>query len=79
MSLALTPTVDQGASLVDAQISYDFGANGRADWLGGLSLALQGQNLTDEDTLQTDSDARQVTKYQTFGANYLLGINYKFN
>jgi iron complex outermembrane receptor protein len=66
LSLALTPTVDQGASLVDAQISYDFGAGGRSDWLGGLSLALQGQNLTDEKTLQTNDDAREVTQYQTF-------------
>ena len=78
LSLALTPTVDQGASLVDAQISYDFGANGRSDWLGGLSLALQGQNLTDEKTLQTNDDAREVTQYQTFGANYLLTAIYKF-
>jgi iron complex outermembrane receptor protein len=78
LSLALTPTVDQGASLVDAQISYDFGAGGRSDWLGGLSLALQGQNLTDEKTLQTNDDAREVTQYQTFGANYLLTAIYKF-
>ena len=78
LSLALTPTVDQGASLVDAQISYDFGANGRSDWLGGLSLALQGQNLTDEKTLQTNDDAREVTQYQTFGANYLVTAIYKF-
>lgn len=78
LSLALTPTVDQGATLVDAQISYDFGATGRSDWLGGLSIALQGQNLTDEDTLQTEDDPRRVTKYQTFGANYLLTAIYKF-
>ena len=32
----------------------------------------------DEDTLQTNSDAREVTKYQTFGANYLLNVNYRF-
>ena len=74
----MTPTRDQGAELIDAQIAYDFGLGG-FDALEGLSISLQGQNLTDEDTLQTDSDARQVTKYQTFGANYLLGINYKFN
>ncbi len=77
LSLALTPTRDQGAELIDAQIAYDFGLGG-FDKLEGLSISLQGQNLTDEDTLQTDSDSRQVTKHQTFGANYLLGINYKF-
>lgn len=77
LSLALTPTVDQGGELFDAQISYDFGLGG-FDALDGLSISLQGQNLSDEDTLQTNTDAREVTKYQTFGANYLLGINYKF-
>ncbi len=77
-SLALTPTIDQGAELIDAQIAYDFGLGG-FDRLDGLTISLQGQNLTDEDTLQANDDAREVTKYQTFGSNYLLGINYKFN
>ena len=78
LSLSLSPTTDQGAELVDAQIRYDFGRGGFDGWLGGLSIALQGQNLTDEDTLQTNDDARQVTQYQTFGANYLLTAIYKF-
>lgn len=78
ISLSLSPTTDQGATLVDAQIGYDFGQAGFDGWLGGLSLALQGQNLTDEDTLQTNEDARQVTQFQTFGANYLLTAIYKF-
>ena len=78
LSLSLSPTTDQGATLVDAQIGYDFGRGGFDGWLGGLSIALQGQNLTDEDTLQTNTDARQVTQYQTFGANYLLTAIYKF-
>jgi len=77
-SLSLVQTFDQGATLIDAQISYDFGATGRSDWLGGLSIALQGQNLTDEDTVQTNDDARQVTQYQSFGRNYLLSAIYKF-
>ena len=79
LSLALTPTVDQGAELIDAQIGFDFGMAGYGGWLEGLSISLQGQNLTDEDTLQTNDDAREVTKWQTFGANYLLNVNYKFN
>jgi len=77
-SLSLVQTTDQGATLVDAQISYDFGFTGRDDWLGGLSIALQGQNLTNEDTIQTNDDSRQVTQYQLFGANYLLSAIYKF-
>ena len=77
LSLALTPTVDQGAEIMDAQIGYDFGLGGH-DMLDGLYISLQAQNLTDEDTLQTTGDAREILKYQTFGANYLLNINYKF-
>ncbi len=78
LSLALTPTVDQGGELLDAQIGYDFGLAGHDGWLGGLSIALQGQNLTNEDTIQTNDDPREVTQYQSFGANYLLTAIYKF-
>ena len=78
LSLALSPTVDQGGDLLDAQIGYDFGLAGHDGWLGGLSLALQGQNLTNEDTTQTNDDPREVTQHQTFGANYLLTAIYKF-
>ncbi|WP_339898349.1 TonB-dependent receptor [uncultured Gilvimarinus sp.] len=77
-SLALTPTTDQGAELIDAQIGFDFGAAG-IESLDGLTLTLQGQNLTDEETISAaEDDPRQVNKYQHFGANYLLGVNYKF-
>ncbi|MDN3638226.1 TonB-dependent receptor [Simiduia curdlanivorans] len=77
LSLALVETVDQGGTLVDAQIGYDFSESG-VSWLQGLRVTLQGQNLTNEDTIQADdSDSRQVTRYQSFGANYLLGLNYK--
>ena len=55
----------------------DFGLGG-FDKLDGLYISLQGQNLTNEDTLHTDADPRQVTKWQTFGSNYLLNVNYKF-
>ena len=77
LSLALTDTVDLGAELVDAQIGYDFGLGG-FDRLDGLYISLQGQNLTDEDTVQTNADGREVLKFQSFGANYLLNVNYKF-
>ena len=77
-SLALTPTADQGAELIDAQIGFDFGAAG-IESLDGLSITLQGQNLTDEETISAaEDDPRQVNKYQHFGANYMLGVNYKF-
>ena len=77
MSLALEQTFDQGAELLDAQISYDFGLAGY-DRLDGLSISLQAQNLSEEDTVQANDDSRQVTQYQQYGTNYLLGLIYKF-
>ncbi|MEO0975527.1 MAG: hypothetical protein AAFX85_20745, partial [Pseudomonadota bacterium] len=77
LSLALTPTEDQGSELWDAQIAYDFGAGG-FERLSGLRVALQGQNLTNETTVLTNDDTREITQFQTFGATYLLRINYQF-
>jgi iron complex outermembrane receptor protein len=78
ISLSLAPTVDQGSELWDAQIGYDFSESG-IDALDGLRVSLQGQNLTDEKTIQNNpADSRQVTQYQSFGRNFLLGLNYKF-
>ena len=78
LSLSLSPTVDQGSELWDAQIGYDFSESG-IDALDGLRVSLQGQNLTDEKTIQNNpGDTRQVTQYQSFGRNFLLGLNYKF-
>ena len=77
-SLALQATEDLGAEIWDAQISYDFDESG-IESLKGLRVSFQAQNLTDEDTIQAESsDARQITSYQSFGANYSLGLNYKF-
>ncbi|MCP8900411.1 TonB-dependent receptor [Gilvimarinus xylanilyticus] len=77
-SLSLVDTTSQGSELWDAQIGYDFSESG-IESLYGLSVTLQAQNLTDEDTVQfNEGDPRQITQYQSFGANYLLGVNYKF-
>ena len=49
------------------------------DYLDGLRVTLQAQNLTDEDDIQASStDPRQITQFQSYGTNYLLGFNYKF-
>lgn len=78
ISLSLVPATDLGATLIDAQIGYDFSESGISA-LDGLSVRLQVQNLTDEDTVLTDGvDSRHVVRYQSFGTNYLLGLNYKF-
>jgi len=76
-SLSLVETEDLGSEVWDAQISYDFDESG-IESLKGLRISFQGQNLTDEDTIQSENDSRQVTSYQSFGANYSLGLNYQF-
>jgi iron complex outermembrane receptor protein len=77
-SLSLVETEDLGAEIWDAQISYNFAESG-IESLKGLRVTLQAQNITDEDTIQAEAlDARQIKSYQSFGANYSLGINYKF-
>ena len=79
ISLSLVGATDQGATLVDAQVGYDF-SESSIEWLHGLRVTLQGQNLTDEETVKTNDsgDGRQITEYQTFGRNFLLGLNYSF-
>jgi iron complex outermembrane receptor protein len=63
-------------TIVDAQIGYDF-QEGSA--LHGLSLYIQGQNLTDEPFVTTNpGDTRQVIDYQRYGRRFLAGFTYKF-
>ncbi|MDX1537107.1 TonB-dependent receptor [Arsukibacterium sp.] len=78
LSLSLATVEDRGAELWDAQIGYDFSESG-VDALDGLRVTFQVQNITDEPTLKTNgADVRQVTEYQSFGTNYMLGLNYTF-
>ena len=69
-----------GETVYDAQIGYDF-PEGSA--LHGLSLYVQGQNLTDERqaTLAEINGAgvpNAWLKYQTYGRRFLAGFTYKF-
>ena len=78
MSLSLQPVNRKGTELWDAQIGYDFSESG-IEALDGLRVTLQAQNLTDEKDISTSGDdTRQVITYQSFGRNYMLGLNYKF-
>jgi iron complex outermembrane recepter protein len=67
-------------TVYDAQIGYDF-QEGSA--LQGLSLYVQGQNLTDE-RQATVADVNGAPfpdawlKYQTYGRRFLAGFSYKF-
>ncbi len=67
-------------TVYDAQIGYDFPDSSA---LKGLSLYVQGQNLTDERqaTLAEISGAAvddAWLKYQTYGRRFLAGFTYKF-
>jgi iron complex outermembrane receptor protein len=66
-----------GETIVDAQIGYDF-QPGSA--LHGLSVYLQGQNLTDERfaTVADPNNRLTVLDYQIYGRRFLAGFNYKF-
>jgi iron complex outermembrane receptor protein len=63
-------------SLWDAQVGYEF----RDGPMEGLSINLQGINLTDEPFALTQVDAPddQLIKYQKYGAIYSLALTYKF-
>ena len=63
----------------DAEISYDFGKGGFGGALEGLSVFLSGTNLTDEPYVQyANDDTRQITRYSSYGSNYMLGASYRF-
>ena len=62
-------------TIIDAQIGYDF-QEGSA--LHGLSLYLQGQNLTDERFASVGAADNQVIDYQIYGRRYLAGFTFKF-
>jgi len=79
LSNALGVTQVLETELLDAQVSYDFGQGGFDGWLGGLSLYLAGQNLTDEPYKEFfQNDERQVKRYSSYGATYTMGVRYRF-
>ena len=63
-------------TVIDAQIGYDFRPGSS---LEGLSVYLQGQNLTDEPFVTVNpGGANQIVNYQEFGRRFMLGANFKF-
>ncbi|MGG2005473.1 hypothetical protein [Novosphingobium resinovorum] len=51
----------------------------RGSALEGLSLYVQGQNLTNAPFITTNpGDSREVIDYQTYGRRFLAGFTYKF-
>lgn len=63
-------------TVFDAQIGYDF-QQGSA--LEGLSIFLQGLNLTDEPLISHDPAGEALTlNYEEYGRRFMLGASYKF-
>ncbi|HXH52064.1 MAG TPA: TonB-dependent receptor [Sphingomicrobium sp.] len=64
-------------TIIDGQIGYDFGPG---SMMPGLSVYVQGQNLTDErfGSVVSTSTPMQVIDYQTYGRRFLAGFTYKF-
>ena len=63
-------------TIFDAQIGYDFQ---EGSTLHGLSVFVQGQNLTDERFATVNpGDARQVIDYQIYGRRFLAGASFRF-
>ncbi|WP_448657956.1 TonB-dependent receptor [Sphingomonas sp. CJ99] len=62
--------------IVDAQVGYDFTSGA----LNGLSVYVQGQNLTDEPfaSVADPTKPATVTDYQTYGRRFLAGFTYRF-
>jgi iron complex outermembrane receptor protein len=62
-------------TIVDAQVGYDFSRG----LLNGLSVYLQGLNLTNEPFVTTNpGQDLQVIDYQRYGRRWMLGATYKF-
>jgi iron complex outermembrane receptor protein len=64
-------------TIYDAQIGYDFG---EGSMLQGLSVYVQGQNLTNERsaTIGVIDKPDSWYKYQTYGRRFIAGATYKF-
>ncbi|MEP7131420.1 MAG: TonB-dependent receptor [Sphingomicrobium sp.] len=64
-------------TIVDGQIGYEFQPG---SMLSGLSVYLQGQNLTDEPFATNDGtgNSLRIIDYQRYGRRWMLGATYKF-
>ncbi len=74
-SAQLTSNETKSQSFLDAQIGYDF----KSGPLNGLSIYIQGHNLTNAKTISyVNNDPQQVNIRSQYGAQYLAGATIKF-
>ena len=68
-------TMAKAETILDAQLSYDATRLG----VNGLTLYLQGSNLTDEPFVQFfNNDPTQFRHWHTYGRNVMAGATFKF-
>lgn len=75
--LSANPTYRQvkAEGIFDAQIGYEL----QSGPLKGLSILLEGKNLTDRPFVTYEAgDPRRVIDYHRYGRDYYLGLTYKF-
>lgn len=63
----------KGDQITDAQIGYEF----QGGTFEGLSILLQGNNLTDEPYIAYAVDETRQQDFQQYGRQILLGVNYR--
>lgn len=64
-----------GENVTDAQVSYTFSDSSA---MAGLTLLLQGTNLTNEPYRTYAGTTDRPLEYVEWGRTYMLGLNYKF-
>ncbi len=67
-------TFVKGETLVDLQAGYEFNTG----TLKGLSVLLQGNNLTNAEFIRYNGTPDNVVQRTKFGKTYQIGMNYKF-
>ena len=74
-SAQVTANETKAQSTLDAQIGYDF----KSGPLNGLSVYVQGHNLTNAKTLSyVNNDPKEINIRDQYGATYLAGMTFKF-
>ena len=67
-------TTAKDETVIDAQMSFDLSDV----WLDGVTLYLQGSNLTNEPFVQfLDGNEAKFKNYHTYGRSYMIGFTYK--
>jgi len=67
-------TFIKGETIVDAQVGYEF----QGGWLKGLSVLLQGHNLTNAPFQEYTTSRDIISNKVVYGKTYRLGLNYKY-